>query len=186
VPSLHPLKQWSLRQTRGGSGGTGGGFWGDLGRGVAKGIGYLWNAPNTALGLLFGGVGHIVGEIRYALGLSSVSPSISFGNNAVQFLNNPFTPSAITIGNVTVYGPGSAPGATNIHFANTPAGFTVGGEEMRHTYQGMITGPLYLLLHIAGGMTSAFRSPHPGLLHPVDLWHQNNFMETGPMQGRTF
>jgi hypothetical protein len=151
------------------------------------GLGYLWNAPNTALGLVFGGVGHVVGEVDYALGLRSVRPRIEFGNNAIQFRNNPFTPSAITIGNVQVYGPASSPGASNVHFANTPARFTVGAEEGLHTVQGMITGPLYLPLHAAaGGASSIFRSPHPGLLHPVDGWHQNNFMETGPMQGRVF
>jgi RHS repeat-associated protein len=163
-----------------------GGILGAIAGGIAKGIGYLWNAPNTALGLVFGGIGHAVGEMGYALGLRATSPSIGIGNNAIQFLDNPFTPSGITIGNVTVYGPGVSPNGGNVHFSNTPAGFTVGMEEGLHTIQGMILGPLYLPLHVVGGVTSIFRVPHPGLLHKVDGWHQNNFMESGPMQGSVF
>ncbi len=148
--------------------------------GVKDVVGKVWNLPNTAVGLVFGGVGHVVGLIM------GTNPSIDFGNNAIQFHNNPLIPSAITLGNVIVYGPRTSPNDRNVHFQNTPLGHTVGQEEYRHTMQGQILGPLYLPIHIIGGVSSMFRSPNAGLLHPVDPWHSNNFMETGPMQDRIF
>lgn len=143
-------------------------------------LGKVWNIPNTILGLTFGGVGHVAGLMM------GTNPSITFGNNAIQFHNNPFMPTAITLGNVIVYGPRTSPSDHNVHFQNTPSGHTVGQEEYRHTIQGQILGPLYLPAHIIGGVSSMFRSPNAGLLHPVDSWHSNNFMETGPMQDRVF
>jgi hypothetical protein len=143
-------------------------------------IGKIWNTPNTILGLTFGGIGHIAGWIM------GTNPSISFGNNALQFHNNPLMPSAITLGNVIIYGPRTSPGDRNVHFQNTPSGHTVGQEEYRHTIQGQILGPFYIPAHIIGGVSSIFRAPNAGLRHPVDSWHSNNFMETGPMQDRVF
>lgn len=66
-------------------------------------LGKLWNLPNTLLGLAFGGLGHLVGMTGYLLGLCPW-PTISFGNNAIQFENNPFMSSAMTLGNVIIYG----------------------------------------------------------------------------------
>lgn len=146
----------------------------------------VWALPNTALGLVWGGVGHIYGEIRYALDPSRPQPSISIDNNAIQFINNPFMGSAMTLGNVIIYGSSSGPGNSNRHFQNTPAGYKVGNEEMYHTQQSEILGLFYFPAHIIGGLSSLFRSPHPGLRYNVDPWHRNNFMETGPMQGRVF
>jgi len=94
--------------------------------------------------------------------------------------------SAMTLGNVIIYGPRSSPTDRNVLFQNSPSGHTVGREEYRHTLQGQILGPLYFPAHIIGGISSMMRSPNPGLKRPVDNWHQNNFMETGPMQDRTF
>ena len=142
--------------------------------------GKIWNAPNTAIGLVFGGLGHIAGLIL------GTNPSVSFGNNAIQFHNNPLMGSAITLGNVIVYGPTTTPTDLNIPFSTTPKGHTVGQEEFRHTQQGQILGPLYLPAHMAGGVGSMFRSQHPKLRYPVGVWHKNNFMEIGPMQDRRF
>ncbi len=92
----------------------------------------------------------------------------------------------MTLGNVITYGTKTSPGDPNVHFKNTPEGHTVGQEEYRHTIQGQILGPLYFPAHIIGGTSSILCAPHPELRHPVDAWHRNNFMETGPMQDRTF
>jgi hypothetical protein len=166
---------------KGGSAGSGGSSQGRNPLSVVGGIlGKIWNIPNTILGLTFGGIGHVAGWIM------GTNPSITFGNNAIQFHNNPLMPSAITLGNVIVYGPRTSPGDRNVNFQNTPSRHTVGQEEYRHTVQGQILGPLYLPAHIIGGVSSMFRSPNAGLLHPVDSWHSNNFMETGPMQDRVF
>jgi len=93
---------------------------------------------------------------------------------------------AMTMGNVIVYGPETRPNKSNIFFQGTPIGHTVGQEEFRHTQQGQILGPLYFPAHIVGGVSSLLRSPRSDLHHPVDPWHSNNFMETGPMQDRIF
>ncbi|MEZ5499833.1 MAG: RHS repeat-associated core domain-containing protein [Steroidobacteraceae bacterium] len=67
-------------------------------------VGKVWNLPNTIVGLLYGGVGHVVGEIGYRLGLYSSNPSVSIRNNSITFTNNPFMSTAMTIGNVAIYG----------------------------------------------------------------------------------
>src|SRR5690606_2528464 len=64
-------------------------FW----QGVRSFIGKIWALPNTIIGLVYGGIGHVVGMI------AGTSPSISFGNNAIQFHNNPLMPSAMALGN---------------------------------------------------------------------------------------
>lgn len=94
-------------------------------------------------------------------------------------------PSAMTLGNVIVYGTNTYPGAPNIPLPSSPIGWTVGGEEYKHTIQGQILGPLYFPAHLLGGGTSLLRTPLPGYMGG-DAWHQNNFMETGPMSGRVF
>jgi hypothetical protein len=85
----------------------------------------------------------------------------------------------MTLGNVVVYGAGEAPGYPNYF------GLPVGTEEFKHTLQGQVLGPLYLPSHIIGGIVSIFSNPRAGL-EGVDIWHRNNFMETGPMQGRVW
>lgn len=141
-----------------------------------------WNLPNTMVGLAVGGLGYVVGLIK------DTNPSIDFINNAIEFYNNPLVLSGITMGNTISYAVGVSPGDDNTHFVTSPAGHTVGREEYYHTLQGEILGPLYFPAHIIGGVSSYFRSPHPKLKDPkgMDWWHKNNFMETGPMQGRTF
>ena len=142
--------------------------------------GKVWNAPNSAVGLVWGGLGHGLGM---ALG---TNPSVGIDNNGIEFKNNFLMGSAMTLGNVIIYGVDNGPSNANRHFWNTPESYTVGREEGFHTLQGEILGPAYFLMHVVGGLSSMARSSHSGLIHEVDPWHQNNFMETGPMQGRVF
>lgn len=143
-------------------------------------IGKVWNLPNTLLGLVYGGVGHVAGW------LMRTRPHVSLGNNAVQFHNCPLMLTAMTLGNVIIYGPRRTPETANVCFRDTPACHTVGREEYRHTQQGQILGPFYLPVHLVAGVASVLRSPHAELARKVDAWHRNNFMETGPMRDRVF
>lgn len=143
-------------------------------------VGKAWNLPNTLVGLAYGGLGHGVGW------LAGTRPSVTFGNNALQFHGNALMLTAMTLGNVVIYGPGRSPATPNTPFLDSPSSHTVGREEFRHTQQGQLLGPLYLPLHLAAGLLSLCRSPHPRLRRCVDGWHRNNFMETGPMCDRVF
>jgi hypothetical protein len=129
--------------------------------------GKIWNAPNTILGLGYGGLGYIAGWPSKWLGLQKEAPGITTGNNAVQFTNNPFGGAgAITIGNTETFTPN-----TDKH---ADVRQELGPHEEQHTYQGQQLGPLYLPSNILGGMA--------GLLIDGD-WHgQHNWNEAGPMQ----
>ncbi|HUG73568.1 MAG TPA: hypothetical protein VMK82_09110 [Steroidobacteraceae bacterium] len=147
---------------------------------VAGLLGKAWNLPNTLLGLTYGVIGYVAGLV------ARTNPRVTFGNNAVQFHNNPLMLTAMALGNVIIYGPSRSPEMANVPFCNSPPGHTVGREEFRHTQQGQILGPLYLPVHLTAGIISLFRLPHPQLRCRMDAWHRNNFMETGPMQDRVF
>jgi len=111
-------------------------------------LGKVWASPYTALGLAYGGLGHLYGLA------TGQHPEISFGNDAVQFINNPFVnkTSAFTLGNAILYGaeqPPERPGAYgDLSVKN------VGKHEQAHTYQyqalGPLFGPAYML---AGGFS---------------------------------
>lgn len=143
-------------------------------------LGKTWNLPNTLAGLAYGGLGYVVGL------LLGRRPSVTFGNNAMQFHDNALMLTAMTLGNVVIYGPARTPADPNVPFVDSPPTHTVGREEFRHTQQGQLLGPFYLPLHLAAGIVSLCRAPHPRLRRPVDRWHRNNFMETGPMCDRVF
>jgi len=143
-------------------------------------LGKLWNLPNSALGLVYAIPGHVLGWVF------GTSPRISIGNNALQFHNNALMLTAMTLGNVIIYGPTRSPERPNRPFIDSPPHHTIGREEYRHTQQGELLGPLYLPLHLAGGLLSLCRAPHASLRCRVDAWHRNNFMETGPMRDRIF
>ncbi len=70
--------------------------------------GKLWNLPNTIVGLAYGGLGYLACWIGYAFGCGwqTGPPGVALGNNAIQFINNPFIRStaAATFGNVEVFG----------------------------------------------------------------------------------
>jgi hypothetical protein len=142
--------------------------------------GKVWNLPNTLVGLGYGLTGHV---LAWMLGWR---PRITLGNNAIQFHDSPLMLTAMTLGNVVVYGRRRGPETPNVPFCDTPPGHTVGREEFRHTQQGQILGPLYFPAHLVGGISSMLRAPHKGLTCRVDAWHRNNFMETGPMRDRIF
>ena len=146
-----------------------------------------WNSPNTALGVTFGATLYGVGKLGYWTGVFDDNPSIDFGNNAIQFHDIPFA-GAMTLGNSILYGPGYKENKNNEHLNGSPSGYTIGMEEGKHTQQGDILGPLYLPAHIAGGISSVFRNKSSQFKKGTksDLWHQNNFMELGPMQGNIF
>lgn len=144
-------------------------------------LGKVWNLPNTVLGLVYGIAGHAL-----ALLMLRKDARIDIGNNAIQFHNSPLMLTAMTLGNVIIYGRARCPERHNCAFCDSPATHTVGREEFRHTQQGEILGPLYLPAHLIAGTISLLRTPHPDLLHPVDAWHRNNFMEYGPMRDRIF
>jgi hypothetical protein len=140
-------------------------------------LGKIWNLANTALGLA---IGVVTLPITLATG-----GHIELGYNAIEFVGSPFVASAITLGNIQIFGqtPSAQPSAPDYPFSY----HTVGDEEMHHTYQGQTLGPLYLPANLVAGIISIFSPPHPVFNgYPVDPWHQNNFMEIGPMQGRTW
>ena len=100
--------------------------------------GKVWNLPNTAAGIAYGGVGYVAGLIE------GTNPQVSIGNNAIQFTGNPLNASALTLGNTINYGVDSD-GINNMPNDKIQGhDTTLGNEEMQHTYQGQILGPLYL------------------------------------------
>jgi RHS repeat-associated protein len=120
-------------------------------------FGKIWNAPNTAIGLVWGGLGVPFGAKPH------------FGNNALQFTNHPFMFGGdITIGNTICYNKFAGP---NVEMEDQ-APYLYGDHERQHTYQGEQLGPFYLPANLFGGITS---------LLTTGSWHGNNFMERGPL-----
>jgi len=140
--------------------------------------GKIWNAPNTAVGLLYGGVGMAAGEAAHLMGLQEKAPRVFLGNNGVQFVNNPLGGrSAITLGNATVsYRDPYDPSDGYWHYPDgSPIlenGHTNPQHEIQHTYQGQQLGPLYLPSNLLGGLNAVLRGKE---------WHDDaNWNETGP------
>ncbi|MDB5443708.1 MAG: repeat protein [Phenylobacterium sp.] len=137
--------------------------------------GKLWNAPNTALGLLYGGAGMAVGEVSHLLGLQKRAPGVQWRDNAVQFTNNPLGGAgAVTIGNTTTYSddPYSPEGRRAWARVEANEGHPVWEHERQHTIQGQQLGPLYLPSNLLGGVNA--------LLHGEDWWGKHNWNERGP------
>jgi len=159
---------------------AGGAVLASVGRGGLQALGYLWNAPNTAVGIAYGLAGMTVGAAASVVaGATRVltlgrfgafewyGGSISLGNNALQFVDNPLQLSAITLGNTIIYSrrAGFDPWSPRF-FGN------LGIEEMQHTFQGQVLGPLYLPSHMALGTASTLWNGE---------WHGAiNVLETGP------
>jgi len=140
-------------------------------------LGKIWNGPNTAVGLLYGGVGYALGHIM------KTSPTITFGHNAIQFLNNPLSTTAVTLGNVVVY-------AGNCYHSNGACVYhpqavrhsdqVLGLEEMQHTLQGQVLGPLYFPAHCVFGVL-ALLCTWRSKASLIARWHSPiNILETGP------
>jgi hypothetical protein len=130
---------------------------------VRSAVGKAWNAPNTALGLAYGSLGHAAGEIGHAFTPEQVrKPQVVVADNAVQFRDNPFGgESAITIGNASIY--------------SEPKYYSPEGvrHEKQHTYQGEQLGPGYLPSNLAGGLNALFHG---------ESWHgDHNWNERGPL-----
>lgn len=136
-------------------------------------IGKIWTSPNSIVGFALGGSGYLLGNVAYGIhslfgGPAWARPTWSFGNNSLQFENNPLAVlGALTTGNVINYGGGLTP-------AN------VGAHEASHTYQGQILGPLYLPLNIVGQLASVITYPISSWRGPSPVHGKANFMETGP------
>lgn len=141
-------------------------------------LGKWRNAPNTALGLAYGLMGHVAGK---AMGRDS---RIGIGGNAVQFIDNPFGGvSVVTLGNTTIWNGdpysrrGSPdPRARSWHDAKgnpkLENGHTQMEHEKQHTLQGEMLGALYLPSNLLGGLNS---------LRKGEGWHgDGNWNETGP------
>ena len=129
----------------------------------------VWAMPNTVLGVIYGGIGHAIGLLDYSFA-GGPRPGISFGNNSIQFSNNPLMASAMAVGNAIIYSanPGFHP--------NSPrGGATLGHEEMQHTRQAELLGPLYLPANLLfGGMATILNGD----------WHGHaNMLERGPHRG---
>ena len=139
-----------------------------IGGAVADLLGKIWNLPNDVIGLVFGGLGYVVGWAAFDLGASwqPNAPTISFGGNALQFGNNPLVAfgTAITFGNVE-----SFEGSPGELMEN---GLPVYQHEDQHTYQGQALGPLYLPSYVVGGILS--------LAAGGQFFGRGNWMETGP------
>ncbi len=147
---------------------------------VGSVLGKVWNLPNTIIGLAYGALGMAlgavlsvvwgairIGSIGYLGGVGWFGGGISIGNNSIQFTNNPLQPSAITLGNVIIYGRGE-----DFQPDSTRPGATLGEQEAQHTLQGEILGPLYLLSHLALGTAAMLADGY---------WHgPTNLLERGP------
>ena len=106
-------------------------------------VGKIWNLPNTALGLVVGGAGYAVGKIGHALGLYSGNPSIQFGHNGIEFLDNPFMlkDAALTLGNAISYNKDKPPDKFGAY--GDPS-VNYGLHEEAHTYQSQVLGPAFI------------------------------------------
>lgn len=145
-------------------------------------VGKVWNAPNTAIGAIYGGLGMGAGEFAHVFG-GAPEPKVFWRDNAVQFTNNPFGGvSAITLGNTTTwkddpYGP---PNDTWFKPDGSPKlenGHTYPQHETQHTYQGEQLGPAYLPSNIAGGLTALLFDRDE---HGRPNWHgDHNWNERG-------
>ena len=159
-----------------------------FGSALADGVGKVWNAPNTGLGLAYGLAGHLAGQLNRLRPGDQPDPRIQLGHNAVEFVDNPLGGvGAITLGNSTTYSgdPYDPKDKAWYHDGRDPRiaehGHSYMDHEEQHTIQGQQLGPFYLPSNLAGGIM--------GLLFDRDEtggrdWHgPHNWNETGP-QGR--
>jgi hypothetical protein len=96
------------------------------------------------MGAAYGGLGHLYGLA------TGKHPEINFGNNAIQFINNPFVNqhSALTLGNSILYGEESPP---TKNYAYGDPNVNIGKHEQAHTYQYQALGPLFAPTYMAAG-----------------------------------
>jgi hypothetical protein len=101
-------------------------------------LGKVWASPNTALGVALGAIAVMLGA------------RAQFGNNALEFLDNPLIGhvrrSAITLGNTIHYAPGRAPD-DRVRRYDRSGIVGLGEHEKAHTLQYERWGPLFLVVY---------------------------------------
>lgn len=147
-------------------------------------LGKVWNAPNTAIGLGYGLAGYAAGQLNRLRPGDQPDPRIRVGNNAVEFVNNPFGGAgAITLGNTITYdGDPYDPNDEGWNGYRRVTGQDVRDHERQHTYQGQQLGPLYLPSNLLGGLRAL---AHDRYVDPEGKsrpdWHgARNWNERGP------
>ncbi|MFU8832404.1 MAG: RHS repeat-associated core domain-containing protein, partial [Wenzhouxiangella sp.] len=123
-------------------------------RGALDIAGKVWTLPNTVIGLAVGAVSYVAGWAGYGLGFLDLAPSITFGNNAIQFENIPFGNGALTLGNTIIYGGGTAPDQMGNLYGDSRF-LNLGRHEMGHTFQYQAYGPFFLPAYFLRGGISA-------------------------------
>lgn len=149
-------------------------------------LGTLWNLPNTAMGLVLGGTGHLVSEtvqgVGELMGYDLPEPELQFKDGNLEFQNNIFMfDGAMTLGNVIMYGKGekgddnglSGTGWGGLGPDDIQLGHTVRSHEQQHVQQGQILGPLYLPAILA---TYGY-----GYARDREVHGPHSYMEVGPM-----
>lgn len=141
----------------------------------ADAVGKVWNLPNTAIGLAYGGGGHLAGLAR------GTHPYVTVDDNAIQFRNNPFGgEGAITLGNTTTYDDDPSDPAGEWARYNRTHAAPITEHERQHTIQGQQLGPLYLPSNILGGL-AALSLDRDDEGKPD--WHgPHNWNERGPQE----
>lgn len=139
--------------------------------------GKAWSAPNTLVGLLYGGAGHVAGLATGA----HPRPYVALGANAVQFRNNPLGGAgAITLGNTTTYDGDPADLKGGWAWYHATHAEPVWEHERQHTIQAQQLGPLYLPSNLLGGGLALLRDRD---LKGERDWHgPTNWNERGPQQ----
>lgn len=130
---------------------------------AASVAGKLWASPNTAVGVVFAILGFLCAR---AIGRR---PKITLGHNAIQVTESPLVPTAIALGHVVVYGTSARWQPDRLC---SRSGQCLAHEEMQHTLQAEVLGPLYLPAHALLGIAAWL----------IDgRWHgPTNILETGP------
>jgi hypothetical protein len=144
----------------------------NIGNGLAKTgkfgmdiLGKIWNLPNTAIGLAWGGIG-LAAEI-VAAPFKGWDFNIFPGYNSIMFTGHNLAGTAQALGNTTHYSSRYDPNAFS-----RAEGHTIGQHEMMHTYQGQQIGILYLPAVIASyGLSLVMNGNTHGAY---------SFMERGP------
>jgi hypothetical protein len=116
-------------------------------------LGYIWNLPNTAVGLGVGVFGLIAEAVQYPF-TRTWDFNLTLEYNALCFSHNKLMNGGITFGNVINTGArDDRDYGLKTRYEN---GF-LGDHEMQHTYQGQQLGPFYIpaagLSLIVGGLS---------------------------------
>ncbi len=141
-------------------------------------LGYLWNLPNTVVGLVLGGLGFASEAVTFPI-TGKWDFAINFDHNTIEFTGHNLVGTAITSGNKISYDSEFKPDCYRPgDFMKRYRGeiHTVWQHEIQHTDQGQIVGTLYLPLAISGmALDFVISGPSSGF---HGKWI---FMETGPM-----